>query len=156
MLQARFGGRPHETVHLTCQRFSLQVQDHLSRLARRLEEKLITVGPFDVVAVSLVQIEHPFWQSRLLRWRIRGSGPLRHFEELLEGILLAEGVTPHFLSTLGWRPMYVTALEATPEVALERYLEDMSFPHRLFTGQQVVLSKIREGRAFDILQTIQL
>ena len=155
-LQALFGGRPHERVHLTCQRFELQDEHLLSDVIQRLRSELVAVGPFPIVAVSLVQLDHSFWQSRLLRWRIQGSDDLRRFGIIVEDALVTVGITPHFLYTAGWEPTLATALEAIPEVNLDSYLGDMSFPHRLFIARQVVLSRIKGRGDFEILETIPL
>ena len=155
-LQALFGGRPHERVHLTCQRFELPDERLLPDVMRRLRSQLVAVGPFPIVAVSLVQLDHSFWQSRLLRWRIQGTGDLRRFGMIVEDVLVTMGVTPHFLPTSGWEPTQVTALEAIPEVNLDSYLGDMVFPQHLFVARQVVLSRIRDREDFEILETVQL
>jgi hypothetical protein len=155
-LQALFGGRPQERVHLTCQRFELPDERLLPSVVRRLRSELAAVQPFPVVAVSLVQLTHPFWGSRLLRWRIGGSDDLRRLGTIVEGTLVALGITPHFSVALGWKPTLVTALEAVPEVDLDRYRGDVAFPHHLFVARQVVLSLIKGRGEFEILGTIRL
>jgi hypothetical protein len=155
-LQARFGGRPHERVHLTCQRFELPDGRLLPDLIRHLRRALVAVRPFLIVAVSLVEAYHRFWGSRLLRWCIQGSDDLRRFEGIVEDALVAAGVRPHFSVTSGWEPTLVTALEAIPEVDLDRHPGDVSLPHHLFVARQVVLSRIKGRREFEILETIEL
>jgi hypothetical protein len=155
-LQACFGGRLHERVHLTCQRFELPGEGLLPGLIQRLRGALAVVQPFPIVAVSLVQSYHQFWGSRLLRWRIRGSDELRRLGIVVEDTLVAVGVRPHFAVASGWEPTVVTALEAIPEVDLERQSGSMSFPHHLFVARWVVLSRIRARGVFEILETIRL
>jgi hypothetical protein len=155
-LQARFGGRPQERVHLTCQRFELQDERLQTDLIRLLRSGLAVVRPFPIVAVSLVQLEHPFWRSRLLRWRIQPSDDLRRLGRIVERALGAVGIRPHFSSASGWEPTLLTALDGIPEVDLERYRDDILFPHHLFTARRVVLSRIRGYRQFEILGTIRL
>lgn len=155
-LQALFGGRPHECVHLTCQRFELQDEYLLPDVIRNLQSALLTVQPFPIIAVSLIQLDHPFWQSRLLRWRIQGTSELQCFGATVEEALVTMGITPHFSHTSGWRPTLVTALEAIPEANLDRHLGGMLFPHHLFVARQVVLSRIKGRGDFQILGTIQL
>jgi hypothetical protein len=154
-LQARFGGRPHERVHLTCQRFELQDERPLPDLIRLLRSGLVVVRPFSIVAVSLVQLEHPFWRSRLLRWCIQSSDDLRRLGRIVERTLAAVGIAPHFSLASGWEPTLLTALDGIPEVDLERNLDDIPFPHHLFTARRVVLSRIRGHRQFEILETIR-
>jgi hypothetical protein len=155
-LQACFGGCPHERVHLTCQRFELRDEHPLPDLVRLLRSELVAVRPFPIVAVSLVQLEHPFWRSRLLRWRIQSSDDLRRLGRMVERALGAVGIRPHFSSASGWEPTLLTALDGIPEVDLGRYRDDIPFPHHLFTARRVVLSRIRGHRQFEILETVRL
>jgi hypothetical protein len=155
-LQACFGGCPHERVHLTCQRFELRDEHPLPDLVRLLRSELVAVRPFPIVAVSLVQLEHPFWRSRLLRWRIQSSDDLRRLGRMVERALGAVGIRPHYSSASGWEPTLLTALDGIPEVDLGRYRDDIPFPHHLFTARRVVLSRIRGHRQFEILETVRL
>jgi hypothetical protein len=143
-------------VHLTCQRFELPDEGLLPGLIQHLRGALVAVRPFPIVAVSLVQSYHGFWDSRLLRWRIRGSGELRRFGLIVEDALAAAGITSHYSIASGWEPTRVTALEAIPEVDLGRQPEGISIPHHLFVARQVVLSRIRGRGDFEILETVQL
>jgi hypothetical protein len=155
-LQSLCGGRPHERVHLTCQRFELGEERLLPDIIQRLRTDLATIQPFPITAVSLVQVQHQFWQSWLLRWRIQVTSDVQRFAQLVQDGLAAAGVTPHFLHTAGWMPTLVTALEAIPKVDTDHHLSDVTFPQYLFTGRQVVLSKIIGRRRFEILETIHL
>ena len=155
-LQARFGGRPHERVHLTCQRFELSRGGLLSGVVRHLRRELVAVRPFPVVAVALVQLYHPFWRSRLLRWRIQSSEDVRRLGGAVDRALGAADVAPHFAFASGWEPVLLTALEDVPELDLDRAIGDSEFPHYLFTVRQVVLSRIRGHRQFEILEAIRL
>jgi hypothetical protein len=155
-LQARFEGCPHERVHLTCQRFELRDEHPLPDLVQLLRSGLGAMRPFPIVAVSLIQYESPFWRSHLLRWRIRPSDDLRRLGRIVERALGAAGIRPHFSSASGWEPTLLTALEGIPEVDLERYRDDILFPHHLFTARWVVLSRIKGYRQFEILGTIRL
>jgi hypothetical protein len=140
-----------EAVNLRQRQMSLQ-----ALLIRHLGSKLVAVQPFPIVAVSLVQLIHPFWQSRLLRWRIQGTSELQRFGTIVEETLVTMRITPHFLYTSGWKPTLVTALEAIPEMDLAGYLGDIPLPHHLFVARQVVLSRIKGRKEFEILGTIQL
>ena len=155
-LQARFGGRPHERVHMTCQRFELRDEHPLPDLVQLLRSGLGAMRPFSIVAVSLTQYESPFWRSRLLRWCFRPSDDLRRLGRIVERALGAVGIRPHFSSASGWEPTLLTALEGIPEVDLECYRDDILFPHYLFTARRVVLSRIRGHRQFEILETVRL
>jgi hypothetical protein len=69
---------------------------------------------------------------------------------------VAAEVTPHFPQVDGWVPTLVTALEEIPRGDLEPRLSVIEFPQHLFTGRQVIFSKIIGQRQFEILETIQL
>lgn len=155
-LEASFGGRPHERVHLTCQRFELPDETLPLGLVQHLRRALVAVRPFPIVAVSLVQSYHRFWGSRLLRWRIQYADDLRRFGLIVEDALAAAGITPHFSVASGWEPTLVTALEAIAEVDLDGHLSHMPFPHHLFVARWAVLSRIRARGEFEILEKIRL
>ena len=170
-LQTLFGGRPHERVHLTCQRFELREERLWPDIVQHLRTHLAAIQPFPITADSLVLFESRFWQSRLLRWRIQVTPDVRRFTRLVENGLVAAHVAPprllrpvtgssvgtlHFSPPSGWVPTLVTALEAIPRANLDRHLSEIAFPQHLFTGRQVVVSKIIGERQFDILETIQL
>ena len=151
-LQSLFGGRLHEHVHLTCQRFELQKRDILPEVVKHIKISLSGVGPLAVAATSLVLIEAEFWQSRLLRWHIQITPEMRRLAELIEEGLQRAGILSHYSSM----QTTVTALEEMSEVNVQPHLTNMAFPQHLFTGQLVVLSEIKKRRHFEILETIRL
>jgi hypothetical protein len=155
-LQSRFGGRPHEPVHLTCQRFELPEERPLPSLLDRLRLKLAGVPAFPIVATSIVQMEHPFWETRLLRWQIRGTRALRHFVALVDECLVEMGIRPHYPLTREWGPGLVTALEQIPKLDPDRELDGLDFPHPLFTARQVVISRIKGQKQFEVLGRLGL
>ncbi len=156
-LQALLGGYPHERVHLTCQRFRLKEDNLLTAVIEQLDARVASLPPVSVTADAFVVMESPFWQSRLLRWRVQITEDLRRLVTAVEDGLVAAGARPHFPSAAGWMPTLVTALEDFPkrEDAGDK-LRAQAFPKHLFTGRQVVLSRIAGQRKFDILRTIQL
>lgn len=156
-LQALLDGYPHERVHLTCQRFSLEEGALLAAAIDQIGVRVASLSPVSVTADGFVIVESPFWQSRLLRWRIQVTEDLRRLVTAVEGGLAAAGVRPHFPSAVGWMPTLVTALEGFPmREDTDDRLRAQAFPEYLFTGRQVVLSRIVGQRRFDILRTIQL
>lgn len=156
-LRSVFGGTPHEPVHLTCQRFEMAYDHALPDIIHHLEARLAIVPPVSVIATAVVQMEHPFWQSRLLRWRIRVTAEVRHLIESIEDGLVAARVAPHFPRDSGWVPTLVTALEGISlEENLNRRLSEDPFPLHLFAGRWVVLSSILGQREFEILWAMQL
>jgi hypothetical protein len=156
-LRSVFGGTPHEPVHLTCQRFAMVDEHALRDIIHHLEARLALVPPVPVIAASVAEMEHRFWQSRLLRWRIQVTAEVRHLVKSIEDGLVAARVTPHFPCDSGWVPTRVTALEGISLGRnLHRRLSEDPFPLHLFTGRQVILSSIVGQRAFEILWTMQL
>ena len=150
-LRVQFGGRPHDRVHLTCQRFILADDRALPQLIKQLTTSTKTVSPFPIIASSLLQFEHRFWKSRLLRWRIDVTDRLHTFCALIDEILLQQRAELHYPFSSSWEPKLVTALEAIPEIDVESYLRKRVFPHYLFTARYVAISRIEGPGTFDIL-----
>ncbi|MGD2179011.1 MAG: hypothetical protein PVG71_14450 [Anaerolineae bacterium] len=150
-LQGVLGGRIHEPVHLTVQRFRLGDGRPWQELMRHLLTELGALRSFSVVAVSLAQMEHPFWGSRLLRWRIGATAGLRAFCKAVEGLLFERGIVPHFPLEGGWEPQYVTALEEIEAGELDGRRDVLRFPCRLFEARRVVLSRVEGQRRFRTL-----
>jgi hypothetical protein len=154
-LQARFGGQPHEQVHLTCQRFALQDESRVTGLIHQLA-KLHTQPPFAIVAISLAQYEHQFWGTRVLRWHVRVTDKLHRFCTLVDDTLTQAGATLHYPFSTSWEPKSLTALENIPQIDLDSYLANTEYPHHLFYACQVVLSRIVGRGAFETLAQTRL
>jgi hypothetical protein len=121
-----------------------------------LAQELARAQPFPILADSLAVIQSPFWQSRLLRWRVRSTLDLRTFSEQVERALAAEGIRAHFPLEGGWLPRYVTALEDVRAGDVDGFEDGCSFPCRLFDARRLVFSMIEEGHRFRILGRICL
>ena len=153
-LQRLFGGRFHDRVHLTCQRFELSAKDsRLPQVMQCLRTRLATVQPFSVSAVSLLGFDSQFWQTRLLRWRIEVTEEVQYLCRRIEEGLEAMDIEPHFRS---FSPTLVTALEDIARIDLDQALKGMIFPRYLFTVRQMVISRILGRGEFEILEIIQL
>jgi len=160
-LQERFGGRIHRPVHLTCQRFRLRRHRRRHRrpvddVIQSMMEELTGVDPFPILADSLALMEHQFWQSRLLRWRVQSTLELRSFSSRLERVLSWEGIRPHFPSERGWLPRYVTALEGVLERGVGAAEDALPLPYRLFCARRLVFSVIEQGKRFRIIGETRL
>jgi hypothetical protein len=155
-LRSIFGGRPHDPVHFSCQRFELPTGVGAEELIRRLREGLRPMPAFPIVAKGLVQLEHSFWGTRLLRWRVRPSKALTVFLNALEDALRPLDAVLHFPTDQGWRPSLVTALEDVGELDLDAYPERAPFPHYLFTARRAVLSRILGPGRFEVLASFTL
>jgi hypothetical protein len=151
-LQALFGGRPHETVHLTCQRFDARGQTE-SHIIQRLRTAFAAIRPFPIIAASLVQFYSPFWETHLLRWSIQNTTAFQRCRTVIQSTLTELGITAHYPPE---RVPLVTALEDIPAVSLDDHLRGMVFPHQLFIARQVVLSRIKGPREFDVLDRLTL
>jgi hypothetical protein len=141
---------------LTFQRFELKDDSRVASIVRSLVASLVGLSPIPLVAVSLAQLEPPFWGMRQLRWQIRASDDLTRLGRRTEQGLVAAGVTPHFHFEQTWTPSLVTALDEVPELDLEAHLAELTFPHPLFTGRWMVVSKILGRGRFEILDRIEL
>lgn len=155
-LQERFGGRIHRPVHLTCQRFRLGHRHSVDDVIQSVMKELTGVDPFPVLADSLALMEHQFWQSRLLRWRVQSTLELRSFSSRLERVLSSEAIRPHFPSERGWLPRYVTALEGVLEKEVGAAEDALPLPYRLFCARRLVFSVIEEGKSFRIIGETRL
>jgi hypothetical protein len=155
-LQARYSGRPHTPVHLTCQRFDVEDETALSLLGSQVRSALDGSPPFPIVATSLVEVASPFWGTRLLRWLIRVTDELHHFCALVDDALVAGGARLHYPHSAGWDPRHVTALEDIPEAETAGHVLGVAYPHDLFLARQVVLSRITGVRDFEILDRLAL
>ena len=113
-LQSLFGGRAHEHLHLTCQRFELREQQLLPDVIQHLSTNLAAIQPFPISASSLVAMEHRSWQLRLLRWQIQVSSAVRRFARLVEDGLEAAGVCRTFRLPLGGSRRWLQPLKEFP------------------------------------------
>lgn len=152
-LQQRFGGKPQERVHLTCQRFDAQDEETLRRLKARLREELAGTEPPRIVATSAFLLTHEFWQMTLLRWEIEQTDALQDLLHRLEAVCRAAGITPHYPASSGWMPSNLTALEAVDSATSQADISKLSFPRYLFTASHLTLSRIVAPRRFQILDT---
>lgn len=152
-LQFRYGGRLQKRIHFTCQRFTPPKNGSLRRLLAELRSQLSPLAPIPVSAASLEWAEHPFWGFNVLRWDLHMSAELRYFAALLEEALERAGATLHYPRGEGWQP-HVTALEQMP-AALAAPVAMPAFQY-LYTAERVVLSQVRPGKRFAILDTIHL
>jgi hypothetical protein len=151
-LQVRYGGRPQAYVHLTCQRFALDGGPAVESVIASLRAALSGSRPLSIRATSFIDSGSPFWQTRLLRWRIEPTDELLAFRALIDRTLQGQGIAPHY----PWTSFHVTALEGV----IGREGDALSFedglPRSLFVARQVVLSRLRGQFEFDLLAEIDL
>ena len=151
-LQARVGGRPQDYVHLTCQRFDLNGGQALEPVIAGLRSALGGCRPLPIRAAGFIASGSPFWQTRLLRWRIEPTDELLAFRALIDQSLQDQGIAPHY----PWSSFHVTALEGVDGRDGDASEREDASPRSLFVARQVVLSRLREGFEFDLLAGIDL
>jgi 2'-5' RNA ligase len=152
-LQAVYGGRPHDPVHLTCQRFD-DPGSQVSRVIQELRQRLTGLPPIPIRAAAVKTVDHSFWRTRLLRWKIEVTDDLRRLLAQIEAGLQAAGVQPHYPLGQGWVPTLVTALE---DVDGAVHLPGPNpAPQFLFTARTASVSQITGWREFNVLERIPL
>jgi hypothetical protein len=155
-MQARFGGFPHQRLHLTCQRFEAPDGMALDWLIEQFNSLLLPFGPIPVVATGMFQRFSPFWGSMLLQLSIAATDEICHFVETLETILQQFGIDPHFTCADWQNAAHVTLLEGTREEDVARLTGDVAFPQQVFTARHVVFSRINGHHTFEIVEQIDL
>ena len=96
---------------------------------RRLKRQLSTCTPFAIVALSLVQYEHAFWGTRILRWHVNVTDELYRFCVLVDSALAESGAELHYPFSTSREPKHATALEDVPEADLDAYLRFLQVIH---------------------------
>jgi hypothetical protein len=76
------------------------------------------------------------------------------FATIVESLLGAVGIEPLYVS--GFASSLVAALKDVSELDADRLSSYGSFPHHLFTAEQVVLSKIKGANEFEILASLEI
>ena len=139
-LQAFFGGRPVNPVHVTCERFELSDQRRLEEIIRRLRQQAKIQPSFPVTAFSVQMIKPDYRGGHILKWLVDLSDPLNRWINFVGDTLDAVGAR-RFFSPLGdiWT---VTALVGIEEMDTMPFLARSTFPQHLFTARQILLSRI--------------
>lgn len=154
-LQAIFGGRPTQEIHLTCQRFESPDPQTSSDVVQQIQTFCATLKPIPIFGVSLMQWKPRYSLVHMLRWQIRLTAELRDFCAQLTAVLKAAGAKPLYIP--GRFPSLITALEEIPNAPMDpNRLADSDFPHQLFLGQRVVLSKIVATDVYETLHTFSI
>jgi hypothetical protein len=148
-LQARFGGKLHERVHFTFQRFDMPPEGRMAEIVRDLSEALPKFEPFPLIADDIMIGDHGFWMTRLLRWQLAITPELNSFIFLMESTLLQAGVDPHFPANSGWLQNLVTALEDVQKANIDQAFLSDPFPVQIFTPQKLTVSLITGPRTYQ-------
>jgi hypothetical protein len=153
-LQAFFGGRPVNPVHVTCERFELSDQQRLEEITRRLKQQAKMQSSFPVTAFSVKTIRSDFRGVHILKWLVDLSDPLSQWINFVGDTLDAIGAR-RFYGSLGgiWT---VTALEGIEEMNTKPFLSQAAFPQYLFTARQIILSRILGPDKYETLGRFDL
>ncbi len=153
-LQTMLGGRIVTPVHLTSHRFEVCNDEVLWAFVDNLGLVLANIHPFPIVATGFVPMYSDFREFNLLKWRIEINPALRLFVERMEQAL--EAAELQCLYPPGWVSTLVTALEDIPPTMLDFLLSKVSFPHYLFTVDQVIFSRVKGPDTFEEITRISL
>lgn len=154
-LISKYGGKAHETIHLTAQRFDMDKKS-LPEFIYALHQGFDSYPAFSIYAKGLVQIFHPYWNTCLIRWQIQQNEELIKFGEVLESLILLNKSVPHYRAAVGWQPSMVTAVENTRKVGEGKTLEKFDQPKYLFFCKRIVVSEILGLNQFNIIDEFEM
>jgi hypothetical protein len=152
-LQARYGGKIFEHIHITCQRVSLDGEHTTFEFIEQLDKRVKSLKTFPLFADNIIQFYAPFWQTQMLRWRIQDTDPWMKFKYDLRDILSAMNSPSHYDRI---RRATCTALVLDSDVNMD--LSEMlpTFPLHLFMASQIEISRINKQNDFEYLGTVEL
>jgi hypothetical protein len=78
-------------VHVTCQRFNINDGQRLEHIIPTVLWEISLFQWFPIVADSLISFHAAFWQSTVLRWRVRNTEPWQRFQQTVETVLTELG-----------------------------------------------------------------
>jgi hypothetical protein len=107
-----------------------------------------------MTALSLQTLYSQIRQTNILKWSIKVTWEVRQFVALVERTLVAVGIEP--LYTTGFVASLITALKDVRAVDDDQLAGVGGFPHHLFTGEQVELSRICGHNEFETLAIIPM
>ena len=152
-LQAHFGGKPVEPIHITVERFSPDEASFTDQCLFTLRRILENVNPFPIYCDQIIQFHARYWQQVVLRWRVQQTQVWRDFKENTSEALIELGCPSHFVRE---RHATCTALFMDDHVDLSVYQPETPFPMKLFTVDQVLISLLEIPGQFRIMETIEL
>ena len=149
-----FGGIPHQDVHYTIQRFDIP-KENLSTFIAELSGFVHHYLPIELFATAIIQYEHGFWQTDLLRWVIQPTQTLVDLLDKIENTLNKHGGKAHYLRKDGWLPTLITAVE-NPKKHIPDSGIQFDKPKLIFTGTKLVISEIAGYRDFIIHKELSI
>lgn len=152
-LQARYGGKIFEHIHITCQRLSLDREHNTFEFIDQLDKRVKWLKPFPLHADNIIQFYAPFWQTQVLRWRIQETEPWMKFKYNLLDIL-SEMDSPSHYDRIRRATCTALVLDSDENMDLSEMLP--TFPLHLFTASQIEISRIKKPNDFEYLGTVEL
>lgn len=152
-LQASYGGKIFEHLHITCQRLNLDSEHDTLEFIDQLDKRVKWLKTFPLLADSIIQFHAPFWQTQVLRWRIQETEAWMKFKYDLRDILSAMDSPSHYDRI---RRATCTALVLDSDGTMD--LSEMlpTFPLHLFMASQIEISRINKSNDFEYLGTVEL
>jgi ribosomal protein S18 acetylase RimI-like enzyme len=150
-LQAHFGGRLVQPVHLTCDRFELAENNNLPSLLADLRRLFAPIRPLHLTAVSLRTIPTSF-RGHILKWELAGDGRLPTLINQLTQLLTNYNARLFYAPLK--QPGLVTALADIERTDTAEW--PSRWPRHLFTAAHVLLSRIDQPGQFTILDEFDL
>ena len=146
-----YGGQLVEPIHITVERFSPAEGQFPSECIHKIQHKLQGIQPFQLYADALIQFFAPYWQSPVLRWRVKKSTEWENFRNLLVSTLRAAGCPSHFIRR---RHASCTILKLEKKIALPDHASKVSQP--LFTLREIWISQLTINQEFKILEKMEI
>jgi hypothetical protein len=149
--QTRFGGQPVSPIHITAERFSPKNGQLPQGCVTTICENISTLPAFQAEADALIQFFAPYWQSYVLRWRVKESPIWNSFREQVKSTLEQIDCPSHF-----WRQRHATCtiLKLDNKINLPSPPPEISMP--LFYVREVHISTLKKGGNFEILEKFSL
>jgi len=150
-LQNKYGGQVVEPIHITVERFSPEEGTFTEDCIPTIKECVAKLQPFPISADALIQFYAPYWQSFVLRWRVKETPIWNNFRDLLEDTLNEVHCPSHFTRR---RHASCTILKLDKEINLPGHPLMVTQP--LFMIQELWISLLREDHQFEILEKLEL
>ena len=149
--KTRYGGQLVRPIHITVQRFSPNKNQIPKDCVNTLRVNLSGMQPFAVDADAIIQFFAPYWQSYVLRWRVKSTPAWSNFRDHVKTVLDQIHCPSHFQRQ---RHATCTILKLNDKVDLPSATTEISLP--LFTVREILISTLKEDGNFEVLERIKL
>lgn len=149
--QNKFGGQLVTPIHITVERFSPKNRQLPKNCVNIICENISTLPAFQTEADALIQFFAPYWQSYVLRWRVKESPIWQSFREQVKITLEQIDCPSHFRRQ---RHATCTILKLDGKINQLTPPPEISVP--LFYVREVHISTLKERGNFEILERFSL